>query len=98
MFGDPGAIRALARPLHERAGELRALSGRLVDQARATSWEGLAADAMRAVVGGSAGDLRRTADLHDEAAAALERHADHIAAALAAIERTLHAHKKALGA
>ena len=98
MIGDPGAIRALARPLRRRADELHTLSDRLVDQARATSWQGVAADAMRVAVGASANGLRRTADLHDEAADALERHADHVAAALAAIEGTLHALKRVMGA
>jgi len=98
MLGDPGAIRALARPLRHRAEELRELGDQLVGQARSASWEGMAADAMRRAVGGSAHGLRRTADLHDDAAAALERHADRVAAALEAIESALHALKKALGA
>src|SRR5690606_14991441 len=39
-------------------------------------WQGIAADAMRAVARFRVEALRRTAGLHDEAAAALDEHAD----------------------
>jgi uncharacterized protein YukE len=98
MIGDPGAIRALARPLRRRADEIRDLADRLVATAVATSWDGLAADAMRGAVRHSADGLRRTAALHDDAADALERHADSVGAAQAAIKRAVEALKDALGA
>jgi len=98
MIGDPGAIRALARPLRQRAEEIRDLGDRLVAQAHTTSWEGLAAEAMRSAVRHSAAGLRRTAALHDDAADALERHADHVATAQATIRAAVHALKDALGA
>ena len=98
MIGEPGAIRALARPLRLRAEEIRELAARLTRQADATPWEGMAAEAMRGAVRRSSGALHRTADLHDEAADALERHADRVATALAVIDRALDALKDALGA
>lgn len=98
MIGDPGAIRALARPLRHRAQEIRDLADRLDRTAHRTRWDGLAAEAMRRAVRGSAGGLRHTAALHDEAGEALERHADHVAAAQAAIRTALSALKDALGA
>jgi uncharacterized protein YukE len=96
MIGDPSAIRALARPLRHRADEVRALADRLVGTAQATRWEGLAAEAMRGAVRGSASGLRRTAGIHDDAADALERYADDVAAAQAVIRAALDALKKAL--
>ena len=98
MIGDPGAIRALARPLRRRADEIRDLADRLVATAAATSWDGLAADAMRGAVRRSAAGLRRTALLHEDAAEALERHAEHVGAAQAAIKAAVAALKDALGA
>lgn len=98
MIGDPSAIRALARPLRRRADEIRDLADRLVATAAATSWDGLAADAMRAAVRRSAVGLRGTATLHDDAADALERHADHVGAAQTAIRAAVTALKDALGA
>ena len=53
-------------------------------------WEGLAADAMRARVRAQVGGLRRTAELADDAAVALDQHADEVdrlKALIAAIER-----------
>ena len=53
-------------------------------------WQGLAADAMRARVRAQVGALRRTAELADDAAAALDQHADEVdrlKALIAAIER-----------
>ena len=53
-------------------------------------WEGLAADAMRARVRAQVEGLRRTADLADDAAVALDQHADEVdrrKALIAAIER-----------
>jgi uncharacterized protein YukE len=98
MIGDPSAIRALARALTRRAEDIHDLAGRVVDQADAVPWQGLAADAMRAAVQHGAAGLRRTAGLHEDAAAALERHADQVAAAQAAIREAVHGLKRVLGA
>ena len=75
MYGDTTRIRGLADDLRERAAEIRTLADRLVAQADAVAWEGLAADAMRHHTRERAGALQRTAWLHDEAADALDRHA-----------------------
>ena len=61
----------------------------LLARAESTPWSGLAADAMRLRARTQVAALRRTAGLHDEAATALERHADEvdrIKALIAAIE------------
>jgi hypothetical protein len=90
MYGDTTRIRALADALRERAEEIRGLADQLGIRADRVPWHGLAADAMRLHVRGRAAALRRTADLHDEAAAALDRHAhevDRLKDLIAAIER-----------
>lgn len=98
MFGDPAAIRALARALRRRAEELHDLADQLVDAAETAAWQGLAADAMRAATRHSAGGLRRTAALHEDAAEALERHAHRVGIVHDALERAVHALSHALGA
>lgn len=75
MFGDTTTIRALARRLHERADEIRDLAATLATRTDEVPWTGLAADAMRAHAIDRLTGLRRTAELHDHAADALERHA-----------------------
>jgi hypothetical protein len=75
MLADPNVIRGLARALRGRAGEIRAQADLLLGHAGAVRWTEQAADAMRARAVDGAGDLRRSAALHDDAAAALERHA-----------------------
>ena len=72
---DTGAVRHLAAQLTERAAEIRAVAADLARQVTAVPWEGRAADAMRELAGLRLAALARVADLHDDAAEALERHA-----------------------
>ncbi|MCW2766889.1 MAG: hypothetical protein JWO11_2848 [Nocardioides sp.] len=90
MYGDTSVIRGLARSLRDQAADIRAQADRLVAQADSTHWTGLASDAMRARARERAGALRRTAGLHDDAAQALDQHADavdRLKELIAAIER-----------
>ncbi len=90
MYGDTEAIRRLARTMRGQGTALRSHANRLLTRAEAVPWEGLAADAMRARVRSQVGGLRRTAELADDAAVALDRHADEVdrlKALIAAIER-----------
>jgi hypothetical protein len=76
MYGDTEAIRGLARGLRRLGDDIRWEADTLLAGAEAVPWQGVAADAMRCVARYRVGALRRTADLHDEAAAALDDHAD----------------------
>jgi hypothetical protein len=90
MYGDTEAIRGLARTMRDQGTTLRAEADWLLSRADAVPWEGLAADAMRARVHAQVEALRRTADLSDDAAVALDQHADEVdrrKALIAAIER-----------
>ena len=90
MYGDTEAIRGLARTMRGQGTALRSQADWLRTRAEAVPWEGLAADAMRARVRAQVGALRRTADLSDDAAVALDQHADEVdrrKALIAAIER-----------
>ncbi len=90
MYGDTAVIRAHARRMRERAGDIRADADALLSAADAVPWTGLAADAMRELAREHAGDLRSCAGAHDDAAEALERHArevDRLKDLIAAIER-----------
>lgn len=90
MYGDTEAIRGLARTMREQGTALRSQANWLLARAETVPWEGLAADAMRTRVRVQVGGLRRTAELSDDAAAALEQHADEVdrlKALIAAIER-----------
>lgn len=92
MYGDPSALLGLARRMRDVAGDVRAEADRLVGRAEATTWTGVAADAVRRRARERAGDLRRTAALHDAAAEALERHArevERLRELIAAAERRL---------
>jgi hypothetical protein len=94
MYGDTEAIRGLARTMREQGTALRSEATALLGRAEAVAWQGLAADAMRASVLAQAASLRRTAGLSDDAAAALDRHADEVdrlKALIAEIERKVHA-------
>jgi hypothetical protein len=89
MYGDTSVIRAQARRMRERAGEIRAEADELAGRAEAVPWSGLAADAMRRMAHDHAGRLRSCAAAHDAAADALDRHArevDHLKDVIAAIE------------
>jgi hypothetical protein len=90
MYGDTEAIRGLARTMRGQGAALRSEAERLLTRAEAVPWEGFAADAMRARVRSQVGALRRTAELADDAAVALDRHADEVdrlKALIAAIEQ-----------
>ena len=79
MYGDAPAIHALAQQLGARAGEIRDSASQLDGAFETVAWEGLAADAMRAHTGAQVGALRHAAQLHDDAADALDQHADRVA-------------------
>jgi hypothetical protein len=94
MYGDTEAIRGLARTMRDQGAALRSEAERLLTRAEAVPWQGLAADAMRARVRTQVRALRRTAELADDAAVALDRHADEVdrlKALIAAIERKVMA-------
>src|SRR4051794_34402382 len=89
MYGDTEAIRGLARTMRQEAAALRAEADILLIRAEAVAWQGLAAEAMRTTVRAQVASLRRTATLADDAAAALDEHADEVdrlKALIAAIE------------
>lgn len=75
MYGDTDAIRLLARQLRSRADEVRREAELLCIAADTVLWVGAAASALRQVTRSRVAALRRTADLHEEAAHALDRHA-----------------------
>jgi hypothetical protein len=90
MYGDTEAIRGLARTMRDQGTTLRSQAGVLLTRAEAVPWQGLAAEAMRARVRAQVGALRRAAELADDAAAALDHHADEVdrrKALIAAIEQ-----------
>ncbi len=90
MYGDTETIRGLARTMRDQGTALRSRADRVLSRVDAVPWEGLAADAMRARVRAQVGALRRTAGLADDAAVALQRHADEVdrrKALIAEIER-----------
>ena len=75
--------------MRDQGASLRSQADLLLNRAEAAPWEGFAADAMRARVRAQVGALRHTADLSDDAAVALEQHADEVdrlKALIAAIE------------
>jgi hypothetical protein len=99
-YGDTDAVRALARRLAAQAVEIVEEADRLVTQAQACGWSGLAADAMRRRNRDRAAALRRTAAHHEDAADALTRHADavdRVREVIASAERKVHAVLGGLG-
>ena len=93
MYGDTRAIRRLATQLRRQADDIRTEAEGLLVRADAVAWRGWTADAMRDHARGRVAGLRRSAQAHDEAAAALDRHAsevDRLQAVIAAIERRFH--------
>jgi len=78
MYGDTSVIRGLARTMRDQAADIRHEADRLVAQAESVHWSGLAADALRRRSRDRAADLRRTAGRHEDAADALEHHADEV--------------------
>ena len=94
MYGDTEVIRGLARTMRTQGASLREEARALLARAESTPWRGAAAEAMRARVRSQSAGLRGTADLADDAARALERHADEVdrlKALIAAIERRVTA-------
>lgn len=87
MYGDPDAIRALARTLTDQGEAVRTEGRRLLALLGATRWTGLAADAAHAVAQVRAADLSACAVRHDEAADALVRHAAEVEHRLAVLAR-----------
>jgi hypothetical protein len=90
MYGDTDVVRALARQVRERGGDIRGEADDLVGRVEAVRWTGLAADAMRRLAHEHAGGLRACAEAHEAAADALDRHArevDHLKELIAAVER-----------
>lgn len=75
MLTDTSGIRHLARRMRERAEEIRAEGARVRRRADDVPWQGRSAEAMRSHVAVRLTTLAATADLHDDAAEALERHA-----------------------
>ena len=91
MYGDTNAIRGLAGTMRAHATAIATEAEVLLARAEETPWEGLAADAMRLRVRTQVQALRRTAQLHEDAAVALEQHADDVdrlKALIAAISST----------
>ena len=81
MVGNPEQIRAVAARLRREAEQVRAVSGR-VGATRGIAWRSAAADAFRERVSEAVHGERRSAQLLDDAAGAVDRHA-------AAVERVL---------
>jgi len=75
MLTDTTGIRQLARRMRERAEEIRAEGARVRRRAEDVPWQGRAAEAMRTHLAVRLVTLAATADLHDDAAEALEQHA-----------------------
>ena len=75
MYGDTTVIRRLAAELSDRAEEIRREADRLVARTDAVGWLGQAGEALRERVRERALALRRSAGRHEDAAAALDRHA-----------------------
>lgn len=93
MYGDTRVIRQLAAQLRDQATDLRRDADGLVGHAEAVQWHGWAADAMRTVAREHGSRLRATAQAHDDAADALDRHAtevDRLKALIGQIERRAH--------
>jgi len=78
MAGSPDEIRWLAVRLRAVALAIRAEHRTLAGQVEDASWRGAAADAMRGLATDRLGALSRAADQYDDAAVALERHADSV--------------------
>ena len=94
MYGDTHVIRCQARAMREQADQIRADADRLLTLAESVAWHGLASEAMRAQARSRTCALRRTAELHEAAADALERHAaevDRVKALITAIEHRVRA-------
>ena len=93
MYGDTMVIRRLARDLREQAIDIRAEARALDGKVQSTTWTGKAADAMRTHAARRLIDLHDSAKRHDDAADALDHHADEVDRLkdlISAIERRAH--------
>lgn len=93
MYGDTAVIRGLAVRLREQGLDLRAEARALRGRVETTDWTGRAAEAMQAAAEHRLVGLGESARTHNEAAAALEHHADQVdrlKEVIAAIERRAH--------
>lgn len=93
MYGDTRVIRRLAGELRDRAEDIRREADRLVARTDAVGWLGQAGEALRERVRERALALRRSAGRHEDAAAALERHArevERLQQLIEEIERRVH--------
>lgn len=90
MYGDTAVVRAASRRMRARAEDLRTEARELVGRAEGVPWTGLAADSMRRLARDHSHLLQRSADAHEAAADALDRHArevDRVKDLIAAAER-----------
>lgn len=93
MYGDTSIIRQHASNMRTRSGQIRDTAQLLGDRVGGTLWTGWASEEMRELAHRRTTSLRRAADHHDDAARALDRHADEvdrIKALIADIERQFH--------
>lgn len=75
LFTDErSTVYAAITDLRNRARALDDTADRLSRRVESIEWQGCAAEAMRGRAGSAVADLKRCARLHDEAAAALDRH------------------------
>ena len=85
MLTDTTGIRHLAARMHDRAQEIRAEAAHVRRRADEVPWQGRSAEAMRGQVAVRLRTLAATADLHDDAAEALLRHARAVDAVTAVV-------------
>jgi hypothetical protein len=78
MYGDTEAVRALAQRMRRLGEELRAEADAVLRAATGVTWVGEAGSALRQAVRAEAAALRGCAGRHDDAAHALERHAEEV--------------------
>ena len=84
---DPAAMLATADRIAAHASAARTRAGQLAAAVSAVDWRGVAADAFHGQAHLVIGGLRASADRLDDAADALRRHAHHVAAKIAELER-----------
>jgi uncharacterized protein YukE len=87
LYGDPGALDALAAELSHRARQVRAAADELRRDGQRAHWVSEAASAYRRQMAADCAAVDAAADAMDEAADALRRHADEVRERLAAIAR-----------
>lgn len=85
MTDNPIQLRALAGEMDDVAGQVRELSGDLLGVRDALAWRSVAATEYRESLGERAATSARSADLVDDLAHSLRRHAESVEQAEAAI-------------